>query len=202
MKKPTQVLLVIIGVLDIATAVFVALRYMNGKEIVVTVIPAMIAFNFFMYKLLTGWLIANMTVKIEGTRQPVSGEKGKDHLGLKVTLTKGSIDSVWVDRIEIRLKRITDSRSKSLTTAPLIPLNIAKRGDIDDNYWRGKKSLFYTISSGEEAIFSAYIKVPSEAVISAELLVLGTRLFHGIESCRNKRIQWRSSAVLLPYFDK
>jgi len=104
MKKPTQVLLVIIGVLDIATAVFVALRYMNGKEIVVTVIPAMIAFNFFMYKLLTGWLIANMTVKIEGTRQPVSGEKGKDHLGLKVTLTKGSIDSVWVDRIEIRLK--------------------------------------------------------------------------------------------------
>ena len=195
MKKSTQVFLITIGLLDIIASAAVAGLFMTGKEIALTVVPGMIAFNFFMYKLLAGWLLVNMTVKVEGTRQAVSGDLQTDHLSLKVTLNKGSIDSVWIDKIEIRLREMRNGTSADFF---VVPLNIEKLGDTDLDYWAGTKSDFYTISSGEEACFAAYTTVPANVVVSAELLVLGTRLFYGIESSLDKRIQWRSSAVILP----
>ena len=113
---------------------------------------------------------------------------------LKVTLTKGSIDSVWIDRIEIRLEELTAS---ALEHQMIYPINIHNRGDKDHDYWEGEKSDFYTISIGEEAYSSVYTTVSAQTVVSAELLVLGTRLFYGIENKFYKRIQWRSSTIIL-----
>jgi hypothetical protein len=200
MKKPTQILLICIGLLDIIAAAFVTNYFFPGKEVLFTVIPGMFVFNFFMYKLLTGWLIVNMNIKLEATRLPILPDKEKDHLALKVTLTKGSIDSIWMDRIEIRLSEISgeNATGSQITKELLKPVNTIKLGDEDGDYWNGPRSDFYTVSSGEEAVFSAYTAVPKNIVIVAELLVLGTRLFYGIETSRDKRIQWRSSIIILP----
>ena len=200
MEKFWGRLLVVLGLIVIGITVYMCAVYCLALDKIFQVLAIVLAFEFFVYKLLTGWLISNLNVKIGPER--IWSEELKDHLAIKLTLTKGGIDSLWLKKIHIKLSEVNiDDPSKNIVIKEVEPLNYEKRSLEDPNdLWNGKVKAKYTISLGEEACFSAYQSVTNGKVIAIEVLVLGTRLFYGIESFSRTEmsIQWRSSVIVLP----
>lgn len=200
MEKKWGRLLVILGLILIGASLYLCVIRCLSLDKIFQVLVIVFAFEFFVYKLLTGWLISNLNVKIEAER--MWSEELKDHLAVKLILTKGGIDSVWLKKIHLKVSEvISDDRSKNICINEIEPLNYEKRSLKDPNdLWNGPVKSRYTISLGEEACFSAYQPVDSGKVIAIEVLVLGTRFFYGIESFSSTEmsIQWRSSVIVLP----
>lgn len=193
--------LTLLGLALIGGTVYLCIIRCIKFEEIFKVLGIVLAFEFFVYKLLTGWLISNLNVKIEPERES-SGE-ASDHLAIKLTLSKGGIDSVWLKGIHIKVTELNvDDPSKNMVLKEVKPLNYEKRSlDNPDDIFNGSEiKSKYTISINEEVSFSSYQSVESGKVIAIEVLVLGTRLFYGIESFSKteQAIQWRASAIVLP----
>jgi hypothetical protein len=199
MKRRTELILVVLGVISVLLTYYFCKWCYTDKETVLKAVSAVLIFNFFMYKLFTGWLIINLDVKIEPERKIYKGNL--DHLSLKLTLSKGSTDSMWMERIDIRLSEVTMNGHKPHyhVLGIIHPVGDKKMDPKGRNYWSDIKLPQYTISSGEDTAFTAYTQVTQHQVIAAEVLILGTRPFFGIETFwKKKLIQWRSSAIILP----
>jgi hypothetical protein len=196
--KRIQYVLLFLAIASLVTAYFVCKWFCFEPKTIFQALGVVIAFNFFMYKMLAGWLFINLDVKIEPERQAAG--KILDDLAIKLTLKKGGIDSLWLSNIEIRLSPITVSNGIiNYGTSTLIqPIGMTNFEPVNGNYWKGKAYKHYVISRKEEVAFSAYIQVDQRTVIAAEVLVLGTRPFYGIERRKDKLIQWRSSVIILP----
>ena len=198
MKKLFARSLIAVALIVIFATVWLCVHYCISIDKIFQILLIVVGSQFFVYKLLTGWLISNLNVKIEPQRLYFDNQR--DHLGIKLTLTKGSIDSVWIEKILIRVSQFTaDSPTKIEYFGDIEPINYHKR-DVGVNFWQGSQIGLYTLSIGEETSFSGYLTVTSGYIVLVETLVLGTRLFYGIESFNKtkKYIQWRSSAVVLP----
>ena len=200
-QKTIGRLLILLGLALIGGTVFLCIIRCIKLEEVFKVLGIVLAFEFFVYKLLTGWLISNLNVKIEPERKWLG--ESRDHLAIKLTLSKGGIDSVWLKDIHIKVTEVNvDDPSKNKVLKEVKPLNYEKRSlDNPDDIFNGSEiKSRYTISINEEVSFSSYQSVESGKVITIEVLVLGTRLFYGIESSSRteQAIQWRASAIVLP----
>jgi len=198
MEKSLGRSLVCLGLILIIYTIYLCIINCLSLDKVFQVLAIVLAFEFFVYKLLTGWLISNLNVKIEPQRIWSAGQT--DHLAIKLILTKGAIDSLWLKKIYLKVSEvISDDPSQNKCIKEFEPLNYEKRS-LDKDLWKGNVIAKYTISLGEEVCFSAYLPVSNGKVIAIEVLVLGTRLFYGIESfsSKDKSIQWRASAIVLP----
>lgn len=198
MKTRVQFWLILFGLLSFVVGWLICRSAKYDTDAMLKVSAAVIAFNFFLYKLLTGWLFINLSIKIETEREKM--DELRDHLIIKLILNKGNIDSVWVESIQIRLSEVKIESGKNVYSYLNIiePINLIKREPKDGEYWEGKPFKHYVISLGEEASFSAYTQVSKKSVIAAEVLLLGTTPFYGIENFRRESIQWRSSVFILP----
>jgi hypothetical protein len=203
MRRSIEVICVALGII---TAYFTLhyFREENKIEDKLKVIAFGSGFLFFAYKLLTGWLFINLNVSLESEREPADNEN--DHLALKITLAKGSIDSLWVTSIECR---ISDCHEKNGTVILdnfkiIEAFGTKKRDPVAEgqskkmNYWKGDDIPLYVLSPNETAVFSCYTTVPKKSVAAVEIAAIGTRPFYGIEKLEGKRIQWRSSFIILP----
>ena len=200
LKKHIEYILIAAALLSIAGAILFCCFPKFEISNLLKALAAVLAFNFFMYKLITGWLIINLNVKIEPTRQTMDPENTADHLALKLTLSKGSTDSLWLKSVEIRLSEINPAGHEPTYALrqTIQPYNTRKMQPRNNDYWDGTILKYYTLSSNEEVEFAAYTTIEKNKVYLAETLILGIRPFYNIERSANKFIQWRSSAVILP----
>jgi len=189
-------LLVLIGIVIIFGTVIICIKSCLDPDKIFQTLAIVLAFEFFVYKLLTGWLISNLNIKIETTREVLDG--ASDHLAIKLTLTKGSIDSLWLESINVRISKLTPENEPNIELKRPRVVGYLKRTLANDDLWESPSVDKYTLSIGEEACFSAYTEIDTGIVLTVEVLVLGTRLFYGIESRAKKSIQWRSSVIVLP----
>ena len=197
MNRNTEVLLLATSVISIASAIYISANYICSAGDMLTLLAGVFAINFFLYKVFTGWLFINLNVTADTLRKIATD--GNDHLTVKVILSKGSTDSVWLHDIEIRLRSIEKTKNSInyLNEQVINPTNFHKLQIYEDKYWNEDGSEWYVISSAEEASFTAYTKVRSGDVISVEIVVLGTRPFYGILQ-KPQLSQWRSSLIILP----
>jgi hypothetical protein len=199
MKRQIEITLLLIGIATVAVAVYFCFQVGGDLGEILKILGAAAAILFFAYKLFAGWLFINLNVDIESDRKPVDDKA--DHLALKLTLSKGSIDSLWVQDIEYRISNLVPGdpgfKPEQITTVKPHGMKKTKKVNAKD-YWSGETAPYYVLSPKEEAIFSAYTTVGRQQVILVEVIILGTRPFYGIEYKRGKPIQWRSSIVVLP----
>lgn len=201
MNRRTEYILAAIAILIILASGMIG--YLGNKDIknAATYLSAVTIFVFFLYKLITGWLFINLTLKAEASREKDAGG-GDDHLSVKVTLTKGSIDSLWLEDVEIRVSGISDN--EAVVSEQIIrPLNFKKLELKNINtphadYWTGTADSKYVMSTEEETVFSAYTRIRPGIAYSAEIVVVGERPFYSITRKKQTKIQWRASLVVLP----
>ena len=204
MKKKIELLLALIGAVILAISIIFCLRPSNKPEDVIKILTFAAALIFFAYKLFVGWLFINLNVKIEPER--MSMDANMDHLSLKLTLEKGSIDSLWLEDVQFRYSEMmeTDKGFMPVPLGKIKPIGMHKTsyplaGKIDiSTLWEGEKSNYYVLSPKEEATFSTYTTVEKGKIILVEVIVIGTRPFYSIEYKSHRPIQWRSSLIVLP----
>ncbi|PBJ08080.1 hypothetical protein [Flavobacterium sp. ACN6] len=188
----------------VITAGFVGYHKNEALKNAGTYIAAVTVFCFFLYKLVTGWLFINLTINTEAYR--TKGREGEDdHLAVKVILSKGAIDSLWLEDIEIRIRNVSEINGckPAITEQYIKPYNFEKFELINsktatDKYWSGSSEGLYVSSTGEETVFSAYGRISAGYAYSTEIIVVGHRPFYSLTRKKEKKIQWRASLVVLP----
>lgn len=206
MNKRIEYILAAIICLPALTAIVSSFYYeVCHLKDVATYVAGVAVFCFFLYKLITGWLIINLSINTEVDRTKDSNKKDDDHLAVKVILSKGSIDSLWLEDIEIRISCISKITNREPTVKEQIikPLNF-KKLDLKNfetaeiNYWSGTSKDHYVLSTGEETAFSAYARISPGFAYSSEIVVIGYRPFYSLTTQKHKKIQWRASIIVLP----
>ncbi|TRW21491.1 hypothetical protein FMM05_20285 [Flavobacterium zepuense] len=204
MKKNIELTLILIAAISIILALIAGFYGPSWYERAIKYAAAVVVFNFFMYKLFVGWLIINLTIKAEAQRLPVK-DGTEDHLTIKITLSKGTTDSLWLEDIQVRISEVTQPENIPVVVEPVIhPVNFKKRTYLPgvtpekDDWWGGIPQKHYTLSSGEETFFTAYTRAKPDTVLCAEIVVIGTRPFYAVERKKNPKIQWRASLMILP----
>jgi hypothetical protein len=170
--------------------------YLSDVGNAITLVAGVLALNFFLYKVFTGWLFINLNINTSYER--VKSNNHTDHVVINVALSKGTTDSVWLHDIELRISTVTVGGNTVNYTNPHLraPINFQKLRYTPPDYWNGK-AIPYVISSNEETTFSAYTTAITGDVISVETVVIGTRPFFGTFR-KVKTSQWRSSIIILP----
>jgi hypothetical protein len=209
MKRKMEIWLAFTGVIILAITILFCLLLpkLDEAEKAVQILAITAALLFFAYKLLAGWLFINLNVKIEPER--INKDANVDHLVLKLTLEKGSIDSLWLGDVQFRYSEITETNNglKQIPMGKIKPIgmhktNFPSNGNNDISaLWEGEKQEYYVLSPNENGTFSTYTTVAKGKVILVEVIVLGTRPFYGIQDKLRRTIQWRSSLIVLPVKD-
>ena len=150
---------------------------------------------FFTYKLFTGWLIINMSISIQTTRQKVSA--GDDLLVVTVNLNKGSTDTLWLTAVECQVLPIGKPHPRG--SMPKRKSLLGKRPRYQTTqstvHWhRPRSNRGLTLSPGEQTSFAGMFTVVPTYAYQVEVVVLGTRPLWWPGSVG----QWRAVAVALP----
>jgi hypothetical protein len=155
---------------------------------------------FVIYKAISGYLITNMSVKLDFNRQR-SVKTDMDYLVVNASLSKGDRGSVNIHDAKVKV-RYDGSEPPAVPLIGVerlsyktVRLNNEEQKQID---WdkRSENSPFIRLSPGEEAEFACYLEVPIKAACEIEVVFIGQRL-------GSTRIgQWRSSGVSLPVLEK
>jgi len=168
---------------------------------VFTIIGFLVASCFFIYKILTGWLIINLNINIDEERIHI--DEDNDHLVIHILLTKGQTDSLWLKNIVIKLREMhapveeEDLHQNSGNFKIIRPVGMDRIRAENDWQQEGEDRLL-TISPSEETRFSAYIQVNKLSAVVLEVAVFGTRPFHNIENRNDDFLQWKASRIVLP----
>jgi hypothetical protein len=149
---------------------------------------------FFSYKVLTGYLMTNLSIALTTSRQQATPEL--DYLVVSVAMAKGDRGSInlhdcqvkisWADHQIVKSLLGTDRRSKKTED-----LGKWKRNVVN---WdaRSIRQPFLHLTPGEETNFATYVDVPASAICEIEVAVLAMKLA-GIRVG-----QWRASTISLP----
>lgn len=161
---------------------------LNSIELFTKIVAFAAAAAFFLYKLISGFFLIDMSISI-ATERIAKDESDIDHLGITVTLSKGDRSSVIIEETHIRI--ICEG-----TTIDRMELNGLNRLDaslLKNGEWvRDKKRPKLYLSPGEEASFSCVAKVAYGLPCIIEVAIPGRRLNI------SRLAQWRASSVSLP----
>ena len=164
---------------------------------------------FFAWKLFTGWLIVNLGVQISTKRETL--DNARDYLAVTVQLKKGSIDTLWLKDISIRVAaQSLDGSGPQQAAAPeasaqevgqivhfaeLQQLAVDDNGKID---WSRVDPTGHrlTLSPDESFQLARAFSVPSRVPILVEAAIYGNRTFW------LRGFEWRASAIVLPVADR
>lgn len=151
------------------------------------------AAGFFVWKVVSGFLIVNLSIEAKAERVPAA--EGRDHLAVAVTISKGSIGSLQLHDARVRvtydegqqeLELIGYNRlSSELKDSPL-----SRRRITFERPSKRQPLLFLTPE--EKATFSTCTDVPRHKPSTIEAAILG------ILTGGRRFGQWRSSIVSLP----
>lgn len=172
------------------------------EQIILAVSPYIATFAylaagiFFLYKMLAGYFMTNLSVTLTTARQHLTSER--DHLAVSVELAKGDRGTVRLHDCQVRIswkgdppiiKPLigTDRRSKNTERfAEKLKRNVVN--------WdkRSVTQPFLHLTAGESSQFATYAEVPANAICEVEVAILAMRR-------TGVRVgQWRASAISLP----
>jgi hypothetical protein len=172
----------------------------------------------FLFKLVAGYFIANLSIELSQRRLSAT-EEGKDYLVITVKLTKGDRSTLTLHDIRLQLFQTKDV---TIWAKDGIPRNDGKQVPLADNrrfkFSLGgaqptRPSLDFSVydertpvlqmTPGEVTHFDAIAEVSSADTVKIELAILGrTLLMNSIASpafFENRGVgQWRASVISLP----
>lgn len=144
---------------------------------------------FFVWKLLTGWLIINLKVSIKLDRLPKS--RNADHLAITVLFEKGSTDSIWLQSVSARVKWPGHTDPKPIDMSEEFRwLIVDQKGIGWDQHRDGYGPI--ALSPGEAMSVARAATVPADVPLEVEVAAYGKRTFWP------RGFLWRTSAVSLP----
>ena len=151
--------------------------------------------GFFLYKIVTGYLMTNLSVEISCRRER-SQKNEKDNLVVTANLSKGERGSVNLHDAQVKVSWDGGSVTKPLIGADRRSLKAEVVGKSKRNVvnWeeRSAKSPFLRLTAGESCQFAAHFEVPSAQICEIELAVLG------MKQAGFRVGQWRASTISLP----
>src|SRR5215470_17310484 len=151
--------------------------------------------TYFIYKLLAGWLVINLSIEIKTIRQRQNNNT--DYLVVNLILEKGGIDAARLLRAELR---ITPDPPNPVTGPHIVAVSGTERlqcskHTIDWNIPQQGK--FLNLAPNEKTHFSERFDVGSDQVYKIEAIVIGDRY-----RIWRTLAQWRASAVSLPILEE
>lgn len=145
--------------------------------------------GFFIWKIIAGWLIINLEISLEATRQIKNNDD--DWLSIKLLLKKGSTDGLWLKDIAVRICDLERNQINEIIEFEEIH---ALKIENEKVKWGSSafKKRKYTIAPEEIFQFGRIVTVPAEKPLIMEAAVFGRRTFW------RKGFQWRASVASLP----
>ena len=152
---------------------------------------------FFLYKLLTGYMMTNLSIALTTSRQ--HSTPTEDYLVVSVALTKGDRGTVNLHDCQVKI-----SCSGHCVTKQLIGTD--RRDKKTEHFHGSDRSMiiwdarsvrqpFLNLTPGETSQFATHLEVPANAICEIELAVLAMKV-------TGFRVgQWRASAISLPIDD-
>lgn len=163
----------------------------NIKNIAET-IAIFAAAGYFLYKALTGWLVANLEISIETDRH--STDK-KDLLAFKINLKKGSIDTLQIKDIKARIYTINmvtqqiEEIIQEFDFSEIERLKVDNKGKI---LWGSTIKKNVSLSPNESFHLGRYCEVTKGQPVIVEAVLFGDRTFW------KKGFQWKATVVSMP----
>ena len=156
------------------------------------------AAGFFLYKLRSGYLIVNLSLKVSCSRRQLSTKEDKDYLVVSITLNKGDRGSLLIHDAQIRITCPGEQDiSCALEDLRRFTYRDAGGGTSKELVW-GQPSQtkpFLRLTPGDRTQISWWKEVAKGKPCKVEVAVLGKRDF----SFRFG--QWRASCSSLPLED-
>ena len=156
---------------------------------------------FFIYKLLTGWLMANLS--LSGNLERTTNGDRSDRVVVAITLTKGSLGSVWIHSTAVCASWPAGSKSGALEGTWSGELKGAWRLEISKSsgvhtvnqpWQQARKRPHYRLPPNESTVWSCVIDdVPTGATCLIEAVVIGVQ-----SPNRWQPGQWRCSLISVP----
>lgn len=145
--------------------------------------------GFFGWKIIAGWLIVNLEIAIETSRQ--FKDETNDWLGINLLLKKGNTDALWLKDIAVKIYAYDGKPvNQIIRFEEFHSLTISDKKIDWDTPSKDKRN--YTIAPGEIFRFGKIEAVPSGIPLIIEAAVFGKRAFWP------KGFQWRASCTSLP----
>jgi hypothetical protein len=151
---------------------------------------------FFIYRLLTGWMSANMDVAIDSSRFHLNDQE--DYLAVDVKLERGEYGTLQLGDSQVRVTYLD-------STAGPPPISLAGMQRLADkegklNWEKIAPEPHLNLHAKEKSEFAAALKVPRNAACIIEVTFLTHRRLDGLEWLGG--FHWgqrRSSSVSLPF---
>ena len=165
-------------------------------ESVLKVLAILAAAAFFGWKLFTGWLLSNMSIALDNSRQNIAGTND-DYLKVGITLTKGNNDTLWLDDIRLLVTNCTDAPKVSLRQ------EISREQVLIDDAGVERRSrnpgTTITLAPGESVHLATAFRVRKDLPCKIEAWVFGHRpTIRGHRTFWTEDFQWRGVDVALP----
>lgn len=147
------------------------------------------AAGFFIWKIMAGWLIANLEIAIETERQ--AKDETTDWLSIKILLKKGNTDALWLKDISVKVSDIKRNEGAQIIQFHEFKSLSVINGEINwDNVNEHIRK--YAIAPGEIFQFGCVLEVSNNVPLIVEAAVFGNRRFW------RRGFQWRASTASLP----
>jgi hypothetical protein len=147
---------------------------------------------FFAYKLLTGWLMVNLS--LSGNLERTTKGDGWDTVVVAITLTKGSLGSARIQSTEVRASWPGGSKSRALEGAWRLAVSSSSGVYTVNQPWeRARKRPLYRLPPNESTVWSCVVDVPTGATCHIEAVVIGVQLPNWWHPG-----QWRCSLISAP----
>lgn len=161
---------------------------LSDTETILKIAALVAGAAFFLWKLLTGWLIVNLKLSASAIREQKDSET--DYLAIAITLEKGTTDSVWIKDISVRVTPEGHQSSKLISVEGFRRLKVAN-GKLD---WSTSDPIRteWPISPGEALQLGVSCTVPCHIPAAVEVAAYGRRPFW------TPGFQWRASLISLP----
>ena len=161
----------------------------NYLETIFKISAIIAAAGFFGWKIIAGWLIINLEISIETTRQ--SKDEVHDWLAIDLLLKKGNTDGLWLKDVVVR---IYNKGGKPVNQVIRIEdfMSVAVKHKQIDWDAKNKDIRKYTLAPGEVFQYGRVVEVPTNTPLIIEAAVLGRRTLW------YKDFQWRATAASLP----
>jgi hypothetical protein len=151
---------------------------------------------FFIYKVLAGYVVTGLSVKVACDRAR-SANPANDHLSICAAAKKGKTGTLRLHDAQARIT-VVGAAPQIVELVGIERQKIgrgAKRWHVKTRrkiVWETAKHPFLNLTPGDEGQFSIACEVPRNLPATVEVVILGTRLLSP------KRSQWRSTTVSLP----
>jgi hypothetical protein len=147
--------------------------------------------SFLIYKVLSGYFITDLSLKISCERFTSADTES---LSVTASLKKGEKGTIRIHDARVRL---TDAVGAALHEKTMIGIhrlsfNTEASNRLIATFHRDSRTAWLSLPPGDETQFAAHFDVPPGTTCLVEVVILGKKLW-GV-----KAAQWRASAVCFP----